>query len=102
MSARNIPGSDPADFYTIKRQGRFYALYQNGDQLILEEGPQEDRLVCVCVYKKGAEEVRRRLVGKLKGRCSSRYSEPDCETDVAAETDIDDELDTTVPDPADV
>ena len=37
----------------ITRYGRFWAVYDG-----------ENALVCICVYKKGAEEVLRRLVGQ--------------------------------------
>ncbi len=37
---------------SIEPYGRFWAVYDHNGNL-----------VCVCVYKKGAEEVRRRLEG---------------------------------------
>jgi len=37
---------------TRYKQGRFWAVLD-----------REGRLVCVCVYRKGAEEVRKRLIG---------------------------------------
>ena len=42
---------------TIKRYGRYWAVYDaNGT------------LVCVCLYKKGAQEVVRRLTGQEQVR----------------------------------
>lgn len=53
------------DFYPIRRRGRFFEVWQLGDRLIEEEDEQPDKLVCLCVYKKGAEEVQRRLAGRV-------------------------------------
>jgi hypothetical protein len=39
---------------TIKKYGRFWAIYDAANVL-----------VCVCVYRKGAEEVVRRLTGAV-------------------------------------
>jgi hypothetical protein len=38
---------------TIRRYGRFWAVYD-----------AKNSLICVCVYRKGAEEVLRRLRGQ--------------------------------------
>jgi hypothetical protein len=56
------------DHYVIRPHGRFFAVYEVGEHLISEEaltGPPEDKLVVVAVYKKGAEEVIRRLTGQV-------------------------------------
>lgn len=53
---------NPDDYYPIRSFGRFFALYQLNERFIPEEDEKPDTLICVCVYKKGAEEVRRRLL----------------------------------------
>jgi len=49
---------------TISRYGRFWAVYEGGETE-KESGKNEEtensKLVCLCVYRKGAVEVSRRL-----------------------------------------
>lgn len=60
-TARNIRRANvvsqtlpPSGAYSIHRRGRFWAVLDAGGAL-----------VCMTVYKRGAEEVIRRLVGRL-------------------------------------
>jgi hypothetical protein len=58
-----MPDRNPDDYYAIRPYGKYFAVYQLGERLLEEEDDQPDTLICICVYKKGAEEVRRRLLG---------------------------------------
>ena len=83
---------NPEDFYAIKKQGRYFAVYEVGDQLLLEEPPQPDKLVAVCVYKKGAQEVRRRLIRQVVVRRvnTPNFKSPDGDAQLIADSDLDD------------
>ena len=57
------------NYYVIEPHGRHFAVYENPENLLIEEdltGPPEKKLVAVCVYRVGAEEVVRRLSGQVK------------------------------------
>lgn len=67
------------EIYTIEPHGRFFAVYQNREHLLWEEvlsGPPEKRLICVCVYKIGAEEVKRRLTAHVQLRTRTIFWRP--------------------------
>jgi hypothetical protein len=53
----------------ITRYGRFWAVYDG-----------ENTLVCLCVYKKGAEEVLRRLHKATPRETSCASCDPDYKT----------------------
>ncbi len=59
------------DDYYVKPYGRHFAVFERWDPLLVEEelgGPKPDKLVAVCVYKVGAEEVKRRLSDRVHVR----------------------------------
>lgn len=62
-----MPSAAEGLFY-LKPDGRNFAVYQRWEPLLIEEAmdPKPDQLVCICAYKKGAEEVIRRLEGRVQ------------------------------------
>ncbi len=59
------------DDYYVKPYGRHFAVFERWEPLIAEEeltSPKADKLVAVCVYKVGAEEVKRRLSDRVQVR----------------------------------
>lgn len=57
---------EDGETFFIAPHGRFFAVYQKFTRLIEEEDDQPPKLVCIAVYKVGAEEVKRRLEGKVQ------------------------------------
>lgn len=53
------------DTFSVVPYGKYFAVYQKFDRLLPEEDDQPPKLVCVAVYRVGAEEVKQRLEGKV-------------------------------------
>jgi hypothetical protein len=53
QGTRSAPSPWGAHAMTIKRYGRYWAVYAS-----------DGALICVCVYRKGAQEVVRRLTSQ--------------------------------------